>query len=258
MSGACATRRRSGRGLTLLEVIVAIGLLALLSGSILAFSYGLGQRRERLAIEGARLAAIDRILDRVEMVAGSATSSATPRGDTLALSGRAVWPVAPARGLPVAPADISAELRYDAEAGELRWRESAAGGTMELAAGGIEHVLLDGFEDLDAPRGARLPARVCIWLAAIEVDDGVTLSTDEDPLGGPPEDDLPLAPFDGLDDEDELPARPPDIVRAVLPLPAPPRRDAPALEPTDPANEDEDAPAFPRRDSRPGEDGGRP
>lgn len=83
--------RNARRGFTLLEVLVAIGLILALSGGMWALMSALGERRERLGLETARSAGVAALFDQIEndlttCVAADAEFGAGVKGDAASLT----------------------------------------------------------------------------------------------------------------------------------------------------------------------------
>ena len=207
---------RSPRAFTILEVMVSIAILSMLTAALMAFSFGLGERRDRLMREGERGAMLARVMDRLERTASTSRRPARTGAQWLEISGRGVWPAAVgpgARGVPAGPGGVACRLEFDRDARSLTWRETSdAGEEMTLTIGDVEAVLVDRFDDLVTASGSQPPVRVSIWLAAVggsgragpandaTEDSGRDVATLED---------LPLG------DADDLPERAADVVLVV-------------------------------------------
>jgi prepilin-type N-terminal cleavage/methylation domain-containing protein len=86
----CAMRN-ARRGFTLLEVMVAIGLILALSGGMWSLMSALGERRERLGLETTRSAGVAALFDQIEndlttCVAADAEFGAGVKGDAESLT----------------------------------------------------------------------------------------------------------------------------------------------------------------------------
>lgn len=221
-------------GFSLLEVVLGLAILSLLAASVLAFTYGVGERRQRLAYEGRRLEALSRVMDRLERAAAGAVEPPTISGGTLEVESAGVWPALGSAGVPVSPEPFTGRLRF--ARGELRWGErSEDGRTLELAVAGVQAVAFSRFRGTAVGRGSGGPVRVSIWLAPYEPEP-VTLTTDQPPDAA--QDAIADAPMGaqgagqvgagqvGAGDSpasggagEGLPARAPELVLAVLSAP---------------------------------------
>lgn len=198
----------------MLEVMIAIGILAILSAALITFTFGLAGRRDRLVREGERAAMLARVLDRVERVAAASSERARHGEDWFELSGRGVWPAAGRAGVPAGPVGYSGRLGFDKDAGELTWTETSdAGETVELVVADIEAVLVDRFDDLVTASGREPPLRVFAWLAPVDRQRQTPEAGDA--AGGGPGAEMDQAmELPGLE-ELELPERPADFVYVV-------------------------------------------
>jgi len=203
-------RRAGPCAFTIMEVMVSIAILAMLVSALLTFSFGLGARRDRLVREGDRGATLARVMDRLERLASTSRSQASTGSDWLEVAGRGVWPEATRSGVPAGPVECTGRLSFDAEPGELTWREQSAGGSsFELVVADVEAVLIDRFDDLVTSAGAQPPIRVSIWLAPV---GGLAAASDEEAI------DVGLDEFEPMEmfeEELDLPARPADTVYVV-------------------------------------------
>lgn len=198
------------RGFTMLEVMIAIGILVILTAALITFTFGLAGRRDRLVREGERGATLARVLDRLERVAATSSEQARHGDDWLELQGRGVWPAAGRAGVPAGPVGFTGRLSFAEGAGELAWTEtSVTGESIELVVTDIEAVWVDHFEDLVTASGSRPPLRVSLWLAP--VGRGATGGDEaEDELAAM----APAMEIPGLE-ELELPERAADVVFVV-------------------------------------------
>lgn len=194
----------------MLEVMIAIGILVILSAALITFTFGLAGRRDRLVREGERAATLARVMDRVERLAATSSERARHGEDWLELSGRGVWPAAGRAGVPAGPVGYSGRLGFDKDAGELTWTETSdAGDTVELVVADIEAVLVDRFDDLVTASGSEPPLRVFAWLAPVDRQRPAIEAGDRSVAEIDPAMDIP-----GLE-ELELPERPADFVFVV-------------------------------------------
>ncbi|MEQ8318603.1 MAG: type II secretion system protein [Phycisphaerales bacterium] len=194
------------RGFTMLEVMIAIGILAVLSAALITFTFGLAGRRDRLVREGERSAMLARVLDRVERLAATASHHARHGEDFFELRGRGIWPAAGRSGVPAGASDVTGRLSFSEDAEEITWRETSGSESVELVVTDVEAVYVDHFEELVTASGSRPPLRLCIWLAPVDRQRQVD-----------PEEELDerFAPERSLFDEPELPERPADVVFVV-------------------------------------------
>lgn len=201
-----APLRARRRGFTMLEVMIAIGILAVLSAALITFTFGLAGRRDRLVREGERSAMLARVLDRVERLAATAPDHARHGEDSFELRGRGVWPAAGRSGVPAGASDVAGQLSFSEDAEEITWRETSGGESVELVVTDVEAVYVDHFEELVTASGSRPPLRLCIWLAPVGRQRQVDLDEQLDER---------LEPERSLFDELELPERPADVVFVV-------------------------------------------
>ncbi|MFN0132317.1 MAG: prepilin-type N-terminal cleavage/methylation domain-containing protein [Phycisphaerales bacterium] len=198
------------RGYTLMEVLLAIGLIAMLAGAANAFFWQLLGARSRLVGSAQGEAAIAALLNRLEddltsAIAGDAKLGAGIRGDagSIRVLSRGRWLDA---GANVAPTDlVSAEYSFSEEAGELRARRWAvlvatsepALETVAVDVRMIRFRYFDGREWRDSFDSTReLPAaiEVSVWLgpplpsddaAPADFDTKVAESEFEESRGNP-------------------------------------------------------------------------
>lgn len=208
---------RRSRGFSVLEVLVSIAILAMLTGALLAFGMGLGDRRDRLMREGERAAVLARVFDRLERASLSALGPVRTGVDWAEVDGRGVWPSAEGVAGPIGPVDYAGRLSFSAASRELVWQEvGPSGQTIELRATDIEAVRVDRFEDLALTRGATPPVRVRVWLRALGLPEEEADGAAEQPVAAGP-----LEPI----------GRPADFVRTVSAREALPSASEPAPEP---------------------------
>lgn len=201
---------RSRSGFTMLEVMIAIAILAVLSAALITFTFGLAGRRDRLVREGERSAMLARVLDRVERLAATAPNHARHGGDSFELRGRGIWPAAGRSGVPAGPSDVTGRLSYSEDDQQITWRETRGGESVELVVTDIEAIYVDHFDELITASGSQPPLRLCVWLAPV----GRERETDAEELA---EDalDPELSPERSMFDELELPERSADVVFIV-------------------------------------------
>ncbi|MEQ9096827.1 MAG: type II secretion system protein [Phycisphaerales bacterium] len=197
-------------GFTMLEVMVAIGILVVLSAALITFTFGLAGRRDRLVREGERAAMLARVLDRVERIAATAPDHARHGDDWLELRGRGVWPAVGRAGVPAGPMDFTGRLAFSEDAGELTWTETnSRGESVELVVTDVQAVLVDHFDDLVTASDRQPPLRVCLWLAPVGVARAPADRESSEMPAPQPEMEMP-----GLD-EALLPERPADVAFVV-------------------------------------------
>ena len=194
----------------MLEVMIAIAILAVLSAALITFTFGLAGRRDRLVREGERSAMLARVLDRVERLAATAPDHARHGEDSFELRGRGIWPAAGRSGVPAGPSDVTGRLSFSEDAQEITWRETSGGESVELVVTDIEAIYVDRFDELVTASGSRPPLRLCVWLAPVDRQreaDAEELADAALESG--------LSPERSLFDELELPERPADVVFVV-------------------------------------------
>ncbi len=180
------TRNTNGRrGLTLLEVLVAVALLVVLFGALFTFLYDtLAARARALEHTGRQLAAAT-LFERLERelpacLVGDRESGAGVAGDgaSLKISSRGVAAALAERGAsdPEVLGDLQRmEYRFDRESGRIEARHLAAGdgeGGAFAPLGGAVHLVRfryhdgtawrDSFDSLEADR-LPLAVEVAIW-----------------------------------------------------------------------------------------------
>lgn len=193
------------RGLTLLEVVAALALLVLLSGSVFSFFFNVTRRREQLASMATQQHDVALLMDRLESALFSAVAIAPDgsagvkgSGDELSVATRRVESTLEGEA---ALADITTlKFAFDENARAIRLHTGAGGSATLL--GRVDRVRFrysDGRtwrEAFDALSQAGLPVavEVSIWLAPREARGDV-----EDRLRSPA-DDGTLDPLsDGVD-----------------------------------------------------------
>ena len=203
---------RRARAFTILEVMVSIAILALLASALMAFSFGLGDRRDRLMREGERGAMLARVVDRLERAASTARRAAGTGERWLEVSGRGVWPTGGQPGVPTGPVGFTGRLEFVPDSGELVWRETSEDGEeLMLIVPGVEAVLVDRFDDLVTASSGRPPVRVSIWLAGLgEPAPTAAAAADADE----PQDITTLDDL-ALEQDEALPQRAADVVLVV-------------------------------------------
>lgn len=194
----------------MLEVMIAIAILAVLSAALITFTFGLAGRRDRLVREGERSAMLARVLDRVERLAATAPDHARHGEDSFELRGRGIWPAAGRSGVPAGPSDVTGRLSFSEDAQEITWRETSGVESVELVVTDIEAIYVDRFDELVTASGSRPPLRLCVWLAPVDRQR----EADAEELAGAALE-AELSPERSLFDELELPERPADVVFVV-------------------------------------------
>ncbi len=168
------------RGFTLMEVLIVLGLLVLLSGSMFGFLWNLSQNRDRLIAMGKDEQAGGVVIERIEndLLCGVASGGGVAgiEGDAarLRILTRGVWAPVEADGAVAATAlgDLQGtELTFNG--GTLkasRWIGSGGSGEAEVVSGriaGCRFRYFDGREwkeSFDSQAVGRLPAAVEVSL----------------------------------------------------------------------------------------------
>ncbi len=184
------------RAFTLLEVLVALAVLAMLSGAVVGLLSAVVDGRARVSARAERTAAVDRVMRAIEDDVVNAVAWAGARGSGLRVepgSLSVVRPVAGAAGLASGgpPKGWRAtSVRWDAASGALVSGERGAGGE---GAGSARVVLpgvaafrvrcLDGRawqESFDSGALGRLPraVEVAIWLTPAGLADAARVRAD--------------------------------------------------------------------------------
>lgn len=177
------------RGFSLLEVLLAIALIGLLSGSVVGFIFQLTERRGVLLEHSRRLIAADAMMDAIEgdvftCLAGDGRRGAGVKGDatTLRVLSRSVQLGMDRTAERMARDDLrSTEYRFDAGRGEVSaarasvlFADEGSGGGRETILEGVERVRFryyDGREwreRFDSAAAGKLPAaiEVGVWFGA--------------------------------------------------------------------------------------------
>lgn len=245
--------RSSPSGVTLIELIVALGLAAALLGAVIVFVGDLSRAREHIERASNRDRAIDAFMDVVE---GAVATSVLDAGDgafvgdtrSCTIRSAAVDPV-PAispEGRPFTPTTMT-WISFDAEAGALLVRRgTGASEPLPIEGSALRlryHDGRDWVDSFDARQRGRLPTaiEVSIWLAPASPSPETTASGSS-PSSVPPssswgaEDDASQRTMDDATPVDETaePLSPPDRRRVIVVpdaapaelLPAAPRRAA--------------------------------
>lgn len=189
MTGARLPCRRGVRGFSLLELLVAIGLLAVLVGAVYAFIVTLFDREARALDEAARSQTATMVFDRLEsdLMSAVATGPGGSAGfsgarESITIAHRSVMP-----GSDAAPwSDAQATtIRFDARQGLLTLERVESDGAVNAAAGddplpfpvtlrAARFRFHDGNDWRDAYRSTRsLPAAVelAIWFGEVAADE---------------------------------------------------------------------------------------
>ncbi len=186
-------RRGHLKGFTLVEVLVAIGLLLALSGVLSGLLFGLMERRDRVAIEAARQGAVDVLFAEIDGALVGAFVEG-PDGAGIVGSERGVRIMS--RGVRVSPGSglgdvVGIEFVHDPSRRVLMARRfqpgDATGAVMEVAATDVARVrvrYLDGAawkSSFDSGTLGRLPAavEVSVWF-----DDAAASGAEEATRGG--------------------------------------------------------------------------
>jgi prepilin-type N-terminal cleavage/methylation domain-containing protein len=187
------------RGFTLVEVLLAIALIAMLSGSVFAFLWSLVGRRDVLHGRAVEAAAGDAFINRLESDVPCAIAGDDDAGPgivgtsaSLKLLTRGVWLPASARERAAGDLQV-AEYRFDASAGVLRGRRWAAGASapeFETISDHVQRVRLrysDGAKWLDSfnsGSAGALPVaiEVAVWFGG--AGSGTSGGASASPAGG--------------------------------------------------------------------------
>jgi type II secretory pathway component PulJ len=189
---------RSRRCFTLLEVLLALGLIATLSGGIFAFLWNVMERRDALLSSVADAQSAGSLLELLEadiacVVAGDAAAGAGIRGDahTLRLLSRRVWAPGAYEERTASMGDLQGtEYSYQPGSGMLsvqRWPAAGAGpgGGADVICERLEafrlryfdgHAWMESFDSLQQG-GLPVALEVAVWfgqaggLPAAEGDD---------------------------------------------------------------------------------------
>jgi len=249
-----ARRERAGggggrRGFSLFEVLVAISVLAALSGVVYAFLADMARQRERAAELARQLQAGIVLIERLETdvlssLAGTGSVGAGVEGtnERLKLLSRGVTPPM-GEGQAAAPlGDLQVtEFEFGAASGELRASHGDAhaetGAEMQLLADGLERVRFryhDGRNwvasfDSMARGGLPVAIEVALWFEptgerdAEPSEPGDAASpdaSDGEPVDGPGRGVPPIAPrfldAPGPPEQREIPTRAPDRLRIIV------------------------------------------
>jgi prepilin-type N-terminal cleavage/methylation domain-containing protein len=206
------------RAFTLFELLITLGIVAMLSGAIMAFFWSLLDRRAAITLAAARQQGAGALIERIECdlscgIAGDQQAGAGIRGNgaSLTLLSRGVW--MPEAGRRSALGDLQgAEYSFDRSAGIARCRRWIAGEQDSAEPETIcENVALLRFRYYDGSR----------WSAAFD-----SLERGELPVaievalwfGVPGEESAQPAQQGGESEKERpaLPIRDPDRVRLVI------------------------------------------
>lgn len=204
------------RAFTLIEVILAIFLVAVLAGGVMGFLWDMMESRDQLARECDRAEGLAVMFERLEtdLATTYAADSAGKPGvvgtsNSLTVHGRGV--LLPPPGAKRAPADaLGCEFSFS-PSGVLSGRSLHAGSTEQLADD-LERVRFRYFDGVEwaasfdsAARGALPTAiEVCVWFGPRPRPSAAPPSTFED---DPASDD---------ESDPDVPRRPPDRTRIIV------------------------------------------
>lgn len=189
------------RAFTLLEVLVALAVLAMLSGAVVGLLSAVVDGRARVSARAERTAAVDRVMRAIEDDVVNAVAWAGARGSGLRVepgSLSVVRPVAGAAGLASGGPPTgwrATSVRWDAASGALVSGERGAGGEGAGGeGGGAARVVLPGVaafrvrcldgrtwrESFDSGALGRLPraVEVAIWLTPAGQADAARVRAD--------------------------------------------------------------------------------
>ncbi|MBL8763997.1 MAG: hypothetical protein JNM07_06990 [Phycisphaerae bacterium] len=212
-------QRVPARAFSLLEVLIAVALIAALFGGIVQFLWALTDRRTRTLGLVRHAQTLGALFDRVEQdlftsLAGDAAHGGGLRGDSRSLTvrSRAVW--LPSTGEDESAGDLqSSRISFDPVRGEVRaerwpgWGPPLGVGASEDAAPGVLAVRIRYFDgarwleafDSEAAGGLPVAVELSVWLAAADAVSRTSASSAS------------------LDDAIALlPSDPPDRVRVML------------------------------------------
>lgn len=151
------TRARRRRGFSLFEALLALALIASLSGVVFTFLFNLGRQRTALDSEAASLQGAEALFDAVETdlnaaIAGDAAAGAGIVGDetSLRLLTRQVAPPMPGVGVPLSADLQGVSYSFDEQTGEIearRWSEiDPSSEASSIIATNVERVRLRYFD----------------------------------------------------------------------------------------------------------------
>lgn len=168
------------RSFTLLEVLLALGLVVLLSGAVYGFLWNLLGQRDRMVQAGSEADAADVIVERLEADLFGSLAGAGGRagisGDSSSIRVLSRGVALPTEGEAGTPGDLlGTEITWDRFAGIVRarrWEGVEPGGEFEPIARGVQRLRLRYFDgrtwkpSFDST--SRLPAAVeaAIWFGA--------------------------------------------------------------------------------------------
>lgn len=168
-------------GFTLVEVLIVLGLLALLSGSMFGFLWNLHRQRDRLIAMGEDEQAGGVVIERIEndiycsIAGGRGGAGIQGSATSLRILTRGVWASAEAGGRPLGEALGDVQGTQLAFGGGVlsasRWTGAGGSGEAEVVSGRIAACRFRYFdgrewkESFDSQAAGRLPAavEVCLW-----------------------------------------------------------------------------------------------
>jgi prepilin-type N-terminal cleavage/methylation domain-containing protein len=182
--GAWARRSPARRGFTLMEVLLALGLIGVLLGSVLGFLFQIGSQRDALAAAGARQQGATALLERMEsdllcVVASGVKGEAGVQGGSSQLTLLTRGTMLPGEpGKAAAMGDLQGtEYAFDPGAQAVRVRrwsaagDGAGGGDLETMCEGVGLMRLRYYDgerwsasfDSGAAGGLPVAVEVAVW-----------------------------------------------------------------------------------------------
>lgn len=246
------THARRRAGFSLFEALLALVLIASLSGVVFTFLFNLGRQRTALDSEAASLQGAEALFDAVETdlnaaIAGDAAAGAGVDGDetSLRLLTRQVAPPMPGAGVPLAADLQGVSYSFDERTGEIearRWSEiDPSSEASSIIATNVERVRLRYFDgrswsaSFSSLGGGGLPVAIelAVWFGGSSGAVGGLDAAgarrapppDPDAIGGFDPDDPTAELFgdpmaegfeDELPEETGEPLPPPDRVRTIV------------------------------------------
>jgi len=212
------------RGFSLLEVMVTLGVVGLLAGTVFAFMLDLLRGRESIADATRDAVAAATIIERIEgdLLVGVAEAGgeAGVSGDAHRVKVRGRSVVLSADGL---GDGVGSEFRFDERSGLIEGRLLAGGGAFEVVSDRVRACRFRYFDgrrwrqQFDSREAGSLPVaiEIAIWFGRVEAEEEDGLF-DEGPSEAEMLEAAPAAAFVSMEDEPTLPSREPDVLRVMI------------------------------------------